>query len=167
MSNQIPESGNNCIFANFHVNLWENCLPTGKFLLPGTIRLMELLTHWGWVTHICVSKPYHHWIRQWLVAWTVPSRYLNQCWYIVNWILRKKFQRKLKISNIFIQENAFENAVCEMAFFSSRSQWVNTQTSTKWPTFYRVKSWQFCPVPVLYGPELSCKSPEIGLPGYG
>ena len=27
----------------------------------------------------------HNWFRQWLVAWTAPSHYLNQCWNIVNW----------------------------------------------------------------------------------
>ena len=27
----------------------------------------------------------HHWFKQWLVAWTAPSHYLNQCWNIVNW----------------------------------------------------------------------------------
>ena len=30
----------------------------------------------------------HHWFRQWLVAWSAPSHYLNQCWNIVNWTLR-------------------------------------------------------------------------------
>ena len=25
----------------------------------------------------------HHWFRQWLVAWSAPSHYLNQCWTIV------------------------------------------------------------------------------------
>ena len=30
--------------------------------------------------------------RSWLVACPVPSRYLNQCWHIVNWNLRNNFQ---------------------------------------------------------------------------
>ena len=51
----------------------------------------------------------------------MPSHYLNQCWNIGNWTLRNKlhwiFNRN---SNIFIQENAFENVVCEMAFILSR-----------------------------------------------
>ena len=43
-----------------------------------------------------------------------PSHYLNQCWSIVNWTLRDKFQRNLnQNSNISIQENAFENAICQ------------------------------------------------------
>ena len=45
-----------------------------------------------------------------------PSHYLNQCWNIVNWTLGNKLQWNLNQNpNIFIQENAFENGVCEMA----------------------------------------------------
>ena len=45
-----------------------------------------------------------------------PSHYLNQCWNIVNSNLRNKLQWNIKRnSGIFIQENAFENVVCEMA----------------------------------------------------
>ena len=44
--------------------------------------------------------------------------YLNQCWNIVNSNLRNKLQWNLnRNSYIFIQENAFENVVCEMAAF--------------------------------------------------
>ena len=32
--------------------------------------------------------PNQHWFRQWLVAWTAPSHYLNQCRDIVHWRLR-------------------------------------------------------------------------------
>ena len=32
-----------------------------------TERVEDELTHWGGVTHICVSKLYHHWLRSWLV----------------------------------------------------------------------------------------------------
>ena len=36
----------------------------------------------------------------------MPSHYLNQCWWIVNWNLGNKFQRNLNWnSNSFIQEN--------------------------------------------------------------
>ena len=70
---------------------------------------------------------YHHWFRWWLVAWSVPSHYLNQCWNIVNWTLGIKFQWNLNQNQyIFIQENAFENVVCEMAPISSRPQCVNS-----------------------------------------
>ena len=45
----------------------------------------------------------------------VPSHYLNQCWNIVNWTLKKKKQLNFNSNwNIFIQENAFENVVWEI-----------------------------------------------------
>ena len=63
----------------------------------------------------------HHWLRKWLVAWPTPTHYLDQCWDIVNWTLRNKLQWNLnRNSHIFIQENAFENVVCEMAAILSR-----------------------------------------------
>ena len=63
-----------------------------------------------------LDSPIPHWFRKWLVAWTAPSQYLNQCWNIVNWNLRNKPQWNFnRNSNISIQENAFENVVCEMA----------------------------------------------------
>ena len=75
-------------------------------------------------------------MRQWtgtalvqVMAWcrTGESHYLNQCWFIVNWTLRNKFQWKLIWnSNFFIQENAFENVICEMATILSRGRWVNS-----------------------------------------
>ena len=58
----------------------------------------------------------HYWFRQWLIAWSVPSHYLNQCWNIVNWTLRNKPQWNLnKNSYIFIQDIAFENVVWKIA----------------------------------------------------
>ena len=46
----------------------------------------------------------------WLLAYLVPSHYLNQCWHIVNWILRKKLQwNAYQNSSSFIQEDAFKN----------------------------------------------------------
>ena len=86
-----------------------------------TINCIYCLTHWGRVTHICVGK---------LTAWTAPSHYLNQCWNIVNWTLGSKLQWDFnRNSNIFIEENTFENAVCEMWFISSGPQCVNLHYS--------------------------------------
>ena len=57
---------------------------------------------------------------------SVPSHYLNQCWNIVNWNFRNKLQWNFnRNSNIFIQENALENVVCEMASILSRPQCDN------------------------------------------
>ena len=50
-----------------------------------------------------------------------------QCWNIVNWTLGNKLQWNFnRKSNIFIEENTFENVVCEMASILSRPQCVNT-----------------------------------------
>ena len=55
-----------------------------------------------------------------------PSHYLNQCWNIVNWNLRNKLQWNFnRNSNIFIQEYALDNVVCEMASILSRPQCVD------------------------------------------
>ena len=43
-----------------------------------------VLTHLPLVWHICVSESGQHWFRKWLVAYSAPSHYLNQCWVIVN-----------------------------------------------------------------------------------
>ena len=77
------------------------------------------------------SAPY---IRQWIesalvqiMAYSVPSHYLNQCWIIeTNWTLRNKLQWNLdQNTKLFNHKNVFENNVCEMtAIFSSR-RWVN------------------------------------------
>ena len=78
--------------------------------------LSLLLTHWGRVTHICVSKltiigsdnglsP----DRRQAIIWTNDKN-------MVDFNLRNKLQWNLKRNScIFIQENAFENVVCEMA----------------------------------------------------
>ena len=56
---------------------------------------------------------------------------LNQWWNIFTWTLRKKVQWNFdRNSNIFIQENAFENVVCEMASILSRPQCVKTPGSS-------------------------------------
>ena len=53
--------------------------------------------------------------------------YLNQCWNIVNWTLGNKLQwNRNRNGYIFIQENAFENAVCEMVYILFRPQRMNS-----------------------------------------
>ena len=75
------------------------------------------LTHWGRVTHICVSRL--------TITGSDNGHYLNQCWNIVNWTLRNKLQWNFKRKSfIFIQENALENVICEMASILSRPQCV-------------------------------------------
>ena len=67
-------------------------------------------THWGRVTHKCVSKLTIMGPDNGLS----PGRHhhLNQCWNIVNSTLGNKLQWNLnRNSNNFIQENAFESVV--------------------------------------------------------
>ena len=57
---------------------------------------------------------------------TAPSHYLKQSWLIVNWTLRNKFQWYFnRHSIISIEENAFENVVCDFPGKLSRGRWVN------------------------------------------
>ena len=48
--------------------------------------LGNLLTHpRPLVPQICINELSHYWFRQWLVACSAPSHYLNQCCLIVDW----------------------------------------------------------------------------------
>ena len=84
------------------------------------------LTHLPQVMHICISESGQHWFRQWLVAYSAPSHYLNQCWVIVNWTPGDKFQWNFnQNTKLFIHEIASENVVCERVAILSRGRWVN------------------------------------------
>ena len=51
---------------------------------------------------------------------------MYQCWTIVNWTFTNKLKSNFnRNSNIFIQNNALENAVCEIAFILSGPEYVN------------------------------------------
>ena len=89
----------------------------------------EWLLHDGCLNSLRPSDAYmrqwsnHHWFRKWLVAWSAPSHYQNQCWNIVQKTPRNKLQWNFnRNSNTFIQENAFESVVCEKAAILSRPQ---------------------------------------------
>ena len=61
------------------------------------IRLPPALAHLPSVPHIYASESGQHWFRLWPVSYSVPSRYLNQCWVIDNWTLRWNL---FKIQNV-------------------------------------------------------------------
>ena len=85
---------------------------------PSCIGL-NVLTHWGWVTHMH-HETNHYWFIQWLVAWSAPSHYPNQCWDIVNWTPRNKLQWNFnRNTKLYIHENAF---VWEMAAILFRGE---------------------------------------------
>ena len=86
-------------------------MPKLLFCIMGIILLKLLphfpsaceLTHWGRVT------TNHHWFKSWLVTWSAPSHYLNQCANIGNWNLRNNLQWNFNQNScIFIQENRLE-----------------------------------------------------------
>ena len=88
-------------------------------------RSVSLLTLWGRVTHICVSKQTIVGSENGLspgrgqvIIWTCAGL-------LVIWTFGNKLQWNFnKNSYIFIQENAFENVVWKMATISSRPQCV-------------------------------------------
>ena len=73
------------------------------------------LTHWGRVTHICVGKLTIIGSDNGLS----PERRKAIIWTNAGILLHWNSNRN---SSIFIEENAFENVVCEMLFISSRPQ---------------------------------------------
>ena len=90
-------------------------------------QIGELITHLTLLPHISVSELGQRWFRWWLVVYSAPSPYLNQCWVIVNWTRRNKLQWNFnQNTNVFIQENASENIVCGMAAIlpKGRGRWV-------------------------------------------
>ena len=63
-------------------------------------------------------------------AYSAPSHYLNQCWFIVDWALMNKLQWNFnRNTKFFIHKNASENIVCEMAVILFRGRWVNNMAA--------------------------------------
>ena len=55
------------------------------------------ITDWGRVTHICISKWTIIGSDNGFVTWSASSHYLNQCWNIINFTLKNRFQWLIKI----------------------------------------------------------------------
>ena len=76
------------------------------------MRLMSLGIHPVIWSQDRVGNLRHHWLRWWPGADQPSSHCLIQCWNIVNWALRNKFQWNCnQNSTIFIDEIDFENVV--------------------------------------------------------
>ena len=74
------------------------------------------LTHWGRVTHICVGNLTTIGSDNGLPPGRRQAIIWTKCWNIVNWTPRNIYQWNFNRNSYnFIQENAFENVVCEMA----------------------------------------------------
>ena len=64
-------------------------------------------------------------------TWTAPSKYLNQSWHVVRYQGTYFNKSLLEIWKFFIQKNAFEIVVGEMAAILSKGRWVEyTQKAT-------------------------------------
>ena len=72
-----------------------------------------------------------------------PGHHLNQCWNIVDWNkLQWNFNRNPKS---FVQENAIESVVCEMAAILSRPQCVKwiTPVGHSWSEHQAQINWKY------------------------
>ena len=78
-------------------------------------------THWGRVMHICVGKLTIIGSDNGLS----PERRQAIIWTKLQWNFNQN-------SNIFIQENAFENVICEMTSILSRPQCVNRKRKRRY-----------------------------------
>ena len=83
---------------------------------------------------------------EWCIyAWSAPSPYLNQCSNIVNRTLRSNVQWNLNQNlYIFIQQNAFEKVVCELAAILSWPQCVKNVSIILAPLFSPYYTEYFC-----------------------
>ena len=68
-----------------------------------------MLTHWGQVVQICISKAGHHWFRKWLVVCPVPSHYLNQ-WNISVISLVRKIDAKWECK--MLEDSTISDRAC-------------------------------------------------------
>ena len=89
-------------------------------------------------------SPKHVWTKLWLVASSVPSHYLNQCWLIANWALRNKL---LWNSNHNTRRSIHENAFswCHLRPFCPGEEeltgWSTNGIRCKHPCMLLVHDW--------------------------
>ena len=95
------------------------------------IQAVYGLSHWGRVTHICISKLYRPSLVQIMAFHLTGAKplYPNQYWHIVNWTFGNKFQwNSNQNTTISVQEYEFENYICEVSSILSRPQCVKGET---------------------------------------
>ena len=89
------------------------------------------------MTHINFSILDRPWSTWWLITYSTPIHFLNQCWLIVNWTTGNKLQWNLNQNiTIFIQVNVFQNVVRKMSAILSRAQCAKNSTFYNGPIFY-------------------------------
>ena len=69
-----------------------------------------------------VNKLGHHWSRQWLVACSAPSHYLNQCWIIVNWTYFSEIW--IEILSFSFKKMQLKKSSAKMVAILSRGRWI-------------------------------------------
>ena len=103
-----PETNFNEILINIHTFSFKKMhlkMLSGIWwpFCPG----LNVFTHLPLVLHICASELGKHWFRQWLVAYSAPSHYLNQCQLITNWTHGNKLQWKFnQNTRLFIHKKS-------------------------------------------------------------
>ena len=103
----------------FQTHAWVWAFP-GCFLI-----LLDILTHWGRVTHICVGKLAIIGSDNGLSPGRLQAIIWTNIWILLIESLGTKFREILLMHfnwYIFIQENVLENVVCKMAAILSRPQ---------------------------------------------
>ena len=91
-----------------------------------SLNISTLLTHWGRVTHICVSDLTSIGSDNGLSPGRRQAIIRTNGGILLIRPLGTNFSEFFcRNSNIFIQENVFESIVCEKAAILSRPQWVN------------------------------------------
>ena len=95
----IQQTGETDFCNIFGGSIWIHFFGKIVIVLPTSRSFSNIvyLVHLPLVSHKCASESGQHWFRLWLVAFSVPSHYLSQCWNIVNWIPRKNILIEIDI----------------------------------------------------------------------
>ena len=111
---------------------WQLRWPVTRRLGPSwqynwDIRPKPMSTHWGRMRHICVSKPSHYWtLDNGLAPIQCQAMIWSDIHCLINFTLGNKRCNFNRNSNFFIQENAFQNIICKMAYILHLHQYVQS-----------------------------------------
>ena len=83
------------------------------------------VTHLPLALHVSVGESNQHWFKWWLVAYSSPTHYLEQCWVLVNWTIRNELPGVLiKMQYASFTKMHLKNIVWEMVVILPRDRWV-------------------------------------------
>ena len=92
----------------------------------------DTLTHWGWVMQICVSELTIIGSDNGLSPGRCQAIIWTNAGIMFIWTLGTNFSEILSEIHRFIQENAFQNVVCQMAAILSQPQCVSCRFKCLW-----------------------------------